>query len=191
VHKRNNLQISDCGIEGTLIEAMNLDCNKKQLGTIPAHLRDRWRKSDSNMARFEEKNKKWLQSHVPEDINITPIPIGRQIKANFDDYSTKTKKHKDSHLTEMYSASALQFASEVKRRKENPIEKTSKKDFRMSKDEALCLLLDARLPKASYQIIRIKQLKKDLIYIRHIMMFEMQSCYAILQIYLSQIFQLK
>jgi len=30
VHKRNNLQISDCGIEGTLIEAMNLDCNKKQ-----------------------------------------------------------------------------------------------------------------------------------------------------------------
>jgi hypothetical protein len=59
VHKPNNLQISDCGIVEKLIDAIILDCNKRQFGTILAHLRDRWLKSNSNIARFKENNKKF------------------------------------------------------------------------------------------------------------------------------------
>ena len=129
-------------------------------------------KSVNNTVKsFEKKFVNWLNEYFivrKTDDEPATSKCGRK-PVKFDDASYRTNKRRVSGLLESHLSNELLFAVSKKLRDEPNVIAAKKvsnisntdKESKYSADEALALIIDARLTKSSYQLIRSGALEKE------------------------------
>ena len=131
----------------------------------------KWKSANYTVKNFEKKFVNWLNEYLivrKKDNEPTASRRGRKPVA-FDNSSNKTKKRRVSCLIESHSSNELFFAANKKFRDESVVIaaknvlniSNTDKATKYSADEALALIIDASLTKASYQLIRSGALEKE------------------------------
>lgn len=120
---------------------------------------------------FKNRNSKWLQEHMSIDLIKRSSSGGRPSLENFEDGSTSTKRRKIQKLSDTYSEEELKLAFYKKlkdsgRRSlvktiEDILNSENNNKLKLSEDESLALIEDAKLSKWQYDTIRKRTKEKN------------------------------
>lgn len=141
---------------------------KMEVHRFLAKLKEKWQASSRKAERFEESNKSWLEGEFgciqSEKSKVVPVcSVGRPT-LSFAESSDRSKRRKSSEIASSYSSTELLHAASIGLRAEGKSSLAQKTASIMRDDnrekseytpnEALILLIDARLTKSSYQLLR-------------------------------------
>ena len=147
---------------------------EKEISRFLSKLRDKWNSCYRNALVFENKYSSWLEQNfvLPCSLPNTPVDkpskSGGRPKCAFEEASDRSKRRKAQQIrlshspNELLQATVMSLRAEGKSVEAKVVQSLAHDDGQKpyTADEALALLLDTSLTKASYQLLRNQAIER-------------------------------